>query len=195
MEFDLSELFDNNTFSIEDYQYLDQLLNHRTIIFNEEASASLIEKVFLPLKNFEEDNSILPITLILNSPGGSVADSFFLAHYLTHYKKPLKIIVCGYACSMATIILAAGGKNSNITRTCYPSSFALIHDGFMAIPASETKTAVDIVQFNEKVDKDIRQFILDNTNINSELYDSKARHQWYLSSEEMKEYGLIDEIL
>ena len=122
MEFDFSDLFESMNLSIEDYQYLNQLLNHRTIILNEEVSESIVEKVFLPLKEFEEDDDDAPITLILNSVGGSVADGCFLADYLTTYKKKLNILVCGYACSMATVILAAGGKNDNITRRCYPSS-------------------------------------------------------------------------
>jgi ATP-dependent protease ClpP protease subunit len=87
------------------------------------------------------------------------------------------------------------GKNPNITRYCYPSTYGLIHDGYVALSASETKTAADIMAFNERVDADIRQFILDNTKITPEQYDSKTRHQWFLNSKELKEYGLIDVIL
>ena len=177
------------------YQYFNQLFNKRTILFNQDIDEDIIETVYLPLKDFEEDDSDEPVTLILNSPGGSVADSFFLAHYLSQYKKKLKVIVTGYAASMATTLLAGGGKNDNVHRVCYPSTFALIHDGLVAVPPSEAKTAADIMLFNEKVDKDIRAFILDNTNITAEQYDSQARHQWYISAQEMKELNLIDEIL
>lgn len=80
--------------------------------------------------------------------GGAVSDGFFLAHYIAHYKKKLNIIVTGCAASMAAVILAGGGKNSNVTRYCYPSSYALIHDGYVALQASEAKTASDIMDFN-----------------------------------------------
>lgn len=177
------------------YQYFYQLLKKRTIIFNADVDESIVETVYLPLKDFEEDDSQAPITLILNSSGGSVSDGFFLANYLTHYSKPLKIIVTGYACSMATILLAAGGKNDNITRVCYPNTYALIHDGYVALSASESKTASDIMSFNDTVDNNIRQFMIDNTNITQELYDSKSRHQWFIHAQEMKELNLVDKIL
>ena len=177
------------------YQYFHQLFHNRTIIFNQEVDESLIETVYLPLLDFENDDNQKPVTLILNSPGGSVSDGFFLAHYLRTYKKKLNILVTGYAASMAAVILAGTANNENITRMCYPSTYALIHDGYIAIAPAESKTAGDIMAFNERVDKSIRDFILENTKITAELYDSQARHQWFLSADEMLEYGMIDKIL
>ena len=124
-----------------------------------------------------------------------MSDGFFLAHYLTRYRKKLNIIVAGYAASMAAVILASGGKNFNITRYCYPSTYALIHDGYVSVAPSETKTANDIMIFNAKVDANIRQFIIDNTNITAEQYDGQARKQWFIEAQEMKKLNLIDEII
>ena len=177
------------------YQYFHQLFHKRTVIFNGAVEESIVECVYLPLKEFEEDDSDEPITLILNSTGGSVSDGFFFANYLTHFKKKLNIIVCGYAASMAAVILAAGGKNPNITRYCYPSTYALLHDGYVTVQAAEAKTANDIMAYNNKVDEDIRQFIVDNTNITAEQYDSKARHQWFLSAMDMLEYNIVDVVI
>lgn len=178
-----------------EYQYFHQLLENRTIIFNSEIGEDIIETFYLPLREFENDGSDEPITIILNSVGGSVSDGFFLANYLASYKKKINLIVAGYAASMAAVILSAGGKNDNITRYCYPSTYVLIHDGYVALSASEAKTANDIMAFNNKVDEDIRQFILDNTNITPELYDSKARKQWFISAQEAKELNLIDVVM
>ena len=162
---------------------------------NQEITDSIVEMVYLPLKDFEEDNSDEPITIILNSVGGSVSNGFFLAHYLKNFKKKINIIVTGYAASMAAVILCAGGKNPNITRYCYPSSYGLIHDGYITLSTNESKTASDIMAFNDQVDQDIRQFILDNTKITPELYDSKARKQWFLTAKDMLELGIVDQIL
>lgn len=178
-----------------DFQYFYQLFKKRTVILNTDIDSSIVETVYLPLKNFEEDDSQAPITLILNCSGGSVSDGFFLANYLSTYKKKLNIIVTGYAASMAAVILCGGGKNKNITRYCYSSSYALIHDGYIALQASEAKTAADIMEFNNRVDEKIRSFILNNSNITADQYDAKNRHQWFISAKEMKELNLIDEIL
>ena len=195
---DLDELFSAmQTYSFDPtmYQYFNQLLNHRTIIMNSEVQEDIIEKVYIPLRDFEKDDSMEPVTLIINSVGGSVSDGFFLAYYISQYPKPLNIIVPGYACSMATVLLAAGGKNENVIRSCYPCSYVLIHDGYVALAASEAKTANDIMAFNNKIDEKIRQFFLDNTNLTADEYDTHARHQWFLFADEMKEKNLIDKII
>ena len=177
------------------YQYFHQLLERRTIILNYDVSDDIVERVFLPLKEFEEDDSTEPVTLILNSSGGSVSDGFFLAHYISQYSKPLNIMVPGYACSMAAVILAGGGKNENVIRSCFPCSYALIHDGYVALTAQESKTAADIMNFNDKIDEQIKDFIMQNTNITKEEYDSHMRHQWFLYAQDMLEKGLIDKII
>lgn len=192
---DIFTLETSNGWDPVDYQYFNQLFNHRTIIFNTEVTENIIERVYLPLRDFENDDSTEPVTLILNSMGGSVSDGFFLAHYINKYKKPLKIIVTGTAASMSAVILCGGGNNPNVTRYCFPSSYALIHDGFITLNTSESKTASDFMTFNDKVDKQIRQFIIDNTKITPELYDSQTRHQWFLTADEMLELGLIDKII
>ena len=178
-----------------EYQYFHQMLDNRTIIFNSEISEDIVETLYLPLRDFENDDSDEPITIILNSVGGSVSDGFFLANFLASYKKKINLIVAGYAASMAAVIISAGGKNDNITRYCYPSTYVLIHDGYVALSASEAKTANDIMAFNNLVDENIRKFIITNTNITEELYDSKARKQWFISAEEALELNLIDKIM
>lgn len=182
-------------FSPSSYQYYNQLFKHRTVVLNDDIAENLVEQVYLPLKDFAEDDSDEPVTLILNSSGGSVSDGFFLAHYLAKYPKPLKVMVLGYACSMATVLLAAGNKNPNVTRYCYPCSYCLIHDGFIALAASEAKTANDIMKFNNNMDEKIKAFFIENTNIPEELYAKNTRQQWFIFSDEAKELGLIDKII
>ena len=189
--FDLFGKFDLNPST---YQYFHQLMDKRTVLFNADVDENIVESVYLPLREFEQDNSDEPVTLILNSSGGSVSDGFFLAHYIAQYSKPLNIIVPGYAASMAAVILAGGGKNKNVTRYCFPSTYALIHDGYIAISPSESKTAGDIMAFNDEKDRDIRQFIIDNTDISPEEYDAQARHQWFLNARQMREKNMVDKI-
>jgi len=150
-------------------------LNKRTIILNEYVSDATVEKVYLPLREFEEDDSTEPVTLILNSCGGSVSNGFYLAQYISMYSKPLNIIIPGMAASMAAIILAGGGKNENVIRYGFPASYILLHDGYVALESSEARTADDIMEFNKQVDADIRDFIIQNTNISPEVYDAHAR--------------------
>lgn len=190
----LFDLFGKVDFNPRVYQYFHNLMDKRTVLFNADVDEDIIESVYLPLREFENDDDATPVTLILNSSGGSVSDGFFLAHYIAQYSKPLNIIVPGYAASMAAVILAGGGKNPNVTRYCFPSTYALIHDGYIAISPSESKTAADIMSFNNEKDAEIRQFIIDNTNITPEEYDAQARHQWFLNAKQMLEKNMVDKI-
>lgn len=178
-----------------EYQYFNQLLNHRTIIMNEDICENIVESFYVPLRQFEMDDSDEPITIIFNCSGGSVSDGFFVANYLTNFKKKLKIIATGYAASMAAVLLAAGGKNNNITRYCYPSTYLLLHDGYVALQTSEAQTAADYMSHNRTVDESIRKFLIENTSITPELYDSMTRRQWFIGAEEAKELNLIDKII
>lgn len=98
------------------------------------------------------------------------------------------------AASMAAIILAGGGKNENVIRYGFPASYVLLHDGYIALESSEARTADDIMEFNKGVDLDIRNFMIANTNITPEEYDSHARKQWFVKGEELKRLNLIDHI-
>ena len=176
------------------YQYFNQLLKKRTIVLNAEIDESILETVVLPLKDFEQDDSFEPVTLILNTPGGSVADGLMLCNVIDNYKIPLEIIVPSYACSMGTIILCSGNKNPNVIKKAYPFSFALFHSGQTYV-GGESTSVEDVMNFNKSVDNKIRDYIVANTNITEELYDAHHRKQWYISAEEMLEYGLINEII
>lgn len=176
------------------YGYFNNLINRRTIILNTGIDENILETVIMPLKEFEEDDSNKPVTLILNTPGGSVTDGLMLLPILDSYTKPLNIIVPAYACSMGTIILCAGNKNPNITKKCFPFSFALFHSGQTYL-SGEAHSVKDTQKFNDDIDNRIKKYVLDNTNITEELYDSHYRDQWYLNAQQMLEYGLVDEII
>lgn len=176
------------------YQYFNQLLRKRTIVLNAEIDESILETVVLPLKDFEQDTDDTPVKLILNTPGGSVADGLMLCNIIDNYQKPLEIIVPSYSCSMGTIILCSGNKNPNVIKKAYPFSFALFHSGQTYV-GGESTSVEDVMNFNKGVDSRIRDYIITNTNITEELYDAHHRKQWYISAEEMLKYGLIDEII
>lgn len=183
-----------NGLNIVDYQYFHNLLNNRTIILNSEIDESILETVVLPLQQFEKDDSVAPVTLYLNTPGGSVADGLMLCNIIDNYKKKLNIIVPSYACSMGTIILCSGNNNPNVTKYAYPFSFALIHSG-QTLVGGEATSVEDIVSFNKEVDNRIREYIIKNTNITEEMYNEHHRKQWYISAPQMVAFGLVDKII
>lgn len=191
---DLSELVASGGMNAIQYQYFNQLMNHRTIVLNDEIDGCLIETVILPLKDFEEDDSNAPVTLILNTVGGSISDSTCLMNIIDEYKKPLNIVVYSYACSMGSILLCAGNKNPNVKKYCYPFTFFLFHAGHIQLSDSTT-AAKDFMKFSESVDESIKNYIVENTNMTEEEYTSHSRDEWFFKAEKAKELGLIDSII
>lgn len=191
---DLVALLDTQSIDPATYQYFDKLLNERTIIFNQEVDEKIVERVAIPLMDFEKDNSNDPVTLIFATVGGSVSDGFVLCNIIDQYKKPLNIIVLGYAASMGTIMLAAGAHNPNVTRKCYPFTYALLHAGSTAF-SGESLTVQDTLEFNRRVDEKVKQFICSHTNVSEDEYTAHERKQWFLDANDMLKYGFIDEII
>lgn len=191
---DLVALLDTQSIDPATYQYFDKLMNQRTIIFNQEVDERIVERVAIPLLDFEKDSSNDPVTLIFSTVGGSVSDGFVLCNIIDTYKKPLNIIVLGYAASMGTIMLAAGSKNPNVTRKCYPFTYALLHAGSTAF-SGESLTVQDTLEFNKRVDEKVKQFVISHTNVSEDEYMQHERKQWFLDADDMLKYGFVDEII
>jgi len=191
---DLTALLDTSSIDPATYQYFTQLLNNRTIIFNQEVDERIFERVVIPLMDFDKDNSNDPVTLILATVGGSLSDGFILCNIIDQYTKPLNIIVLGYAASMGTIILAAGANNPNVTRKCYPYSYALLHAGSTAF-SGESLSVEDAMDFNKRIDKKVRAFITSHTKVTEQEYTDHERKQWFFDAEDMLKYGFVDEII
>ena len=191
---DFTALLDVQSIDPATYQYFNKLENERTIIFNQEVDDRIVERVAIPLMDFEKDSSQDPVTLIFATVGGSISDGFVLCNIIDNYKKPLNIIVLGYAASMGTIMLAAGSKNPNVTRKCYPFSYALLHAGSTAF-SGETLSVEDTMEFNKKIDQKVRKFIVSHTNVSEEEYTQHERKQWFFDADDMLKYGFVDEII
>lgn len=193
-ELDFLDILKGEEISPASYQYFHQLFKKRTIVFNTSVDEDIVETVILPLKDFEEDESQEPVTLILQSIGGSMSDGLALINIIDNYSKPLNIIVYGYAYSMGFAILCAGSKNPNVTKKCYNFTTGLWHSGSIML-AGETNVVNDIQDFNKKMDDLLKEYIIENTLIPRDLYEKKERYQFYFSALELLRYGIVDEII
>lgn len=175
------------------YQYFKKL-QERKLIVNGEISSEDIEFTIMPLLDMDNDGTGKEITIYLNSVGGSVYNGLAVCDVISKLKTKTTIIVLGYAYSMGSLMLMSGANNPNVTRKCYPFSTALIHGGSDYLQGTNSQIK-DYYNFNQKYEEKIKKFILDNTKISEEEYEKMSRYEWYMTSEEMLKYGLIDEII
>ena len=176
------------------YQYFENL-KKRTIVFNRMVDEDILEYLILPLRQFEEDDSNEPVNLILNTCGGSTMAGLVVLNLIDNYKKPLNMYVYSYAMSMGAIILAAGNKNPNVRKFAHKFSIGLIHSGDVVLGQSTANQAKDTMNFLQDIDKRIEQYFFENTNFTKAVWKKIKDKEFYMTAEEMKKYGLIDEIL
>ena len=176
------------------HQYFENL-KKRTIVFNRMVDEDILEYLILPLRQFEEDDSNEPVNLILNTCGGSTMAGLVVLNLIDNYKKPLNIYVYSYAMSMGAIILAAGNKNPNVRKFAHKFSIGLIHSGDVVLGQSTANQAKDTMNFLQDIDKRIEQYFFENTNFTKAVWKKIKDKEFYMTAEEMKKYGLIDEIL
>lgn len=130
-----------------------------------------------------------PIKLYITSPGGDVYAGFELVDAIENSKTPVYTINMGYQFSMGFLLGLSGHK-----RFATKHAKFLWHDGTSGTMNSTAKVR-DEMEFQNRNEDRIRQYILDHTKIDPELYDSKLRVEWYMFAEEAKELGVVDYIV
>ena len=182
---------DQSTGSERSYDIYSRLLEDRIIFLNGEVnteSANLIiaQMLFLEGKDPNKD-----ICLYINSPGGSVDDGLAILDTMNYIKCNVSTICVGLAASMAAILLACGEKGK---RFALPNSRIMIHQplGGAQGQASDIKIqAEQILKIKDKVNK----LLADRTGQPLKKVEEDTNRDYYLTAEEAKNYGIIDEVL
>jgi ATP-dependent Clp protease protease subunit len=178
----------------EEYTFWEQLQD-RKIILNGQIDDNVVERIIIQILKFNEQDKDIPkdrrkpIILYLNSYGGVVDIGLVLANVIEKSETPIHIIVLGNAASMAAIILMAGHK-----RMAYPFSNILIHDGSMFVGGSTSKVK-DTMKYQDEKEEQVKEFILKYTKISEDKYKEKYQSEWWMTSQQALEYGVIDEII
>lgn len=169
-------------------------LQKRTFYVTNEIDEQTTNLITIPLLEADNDGTLAPITIYINTPGGSVHDGFTLVSAIRQLKSPTKVIVLGYAYSMGALILMAGFQNPNVKRYCYAFSTALLHGGSQLVSGSSSAVK-DYFHFHEKYEKRIEDFVISHSKVTKEEYEKVDRYELYFDSDQMLELGLVDEII
>lgn len=168
-------------------------LKKRVFYINDQIDSTMVDMVAIPLLMADKESSD-PITIYVNTPGGSPYNGFAICDIIEQLQSPTKIIVLGYAYSMGAFIMMAGANNPNVTRYCYNFSTCLIHGGSDLIEGT-TSQIKDYFKFTERFEEKIKNFVLERSKITEEEYNSMTQKEAWLTSEDMLEKGIVDEII
>ncbi|HDB4971859.1 TPA: ATP-dependent Clp protease proteolytic subunit, partial [Staphylococcus aureus] len=150
------------------------------------ANSIVSQLLFLQAQDSEKD-----IYLYINSPGGSVTAGFAIYDTIQHIKPDVQTICIGMAASMGSFLLAAGAKGK---RFALPNAEVMIHQplGGAQGQATEIEIAANhILKTREKLNR----ILSERTGQSIEKIQKDTDRDNFLTAEEAKEYGLIDEVM
>ena len=173
------------------YDIYSRLLNDRIIFLGEEVtdvSANLIVAQFLFL---ESEDPGKDIHMYINSPGGSVSAGLAIYDTMQYIKCDVSTICIGMAASMGAFLLAGGTKGK---RMALPNSEIMIHQpsGGAQGQATEIKIVAEQIL---KTKRKLNEILAANTGKPLEQIEIDTERDNYMSAEEAKAYGLIDNVI
>lgn len=173
------------------YDIFSRLLKERIVFIGmpiDDVVASLViaQLLFLESEDPEKD-----IHLYINSPGGSISSGLAIYDTMQYIRPDVSTICIGMAASMAAVLLAGGTKGK---RTALPNSRIMIHQPWGGIQGSATDIRIQAEEIL-RMKKRINEILARHTGKTQEVVEKDSDRDYYMSSEEAKDYGLIDNIL
>ena len=128
---------------------------------------------------------------VINSPGGSISAGMAIHDTMQYIKCDVSTICVGMAASMGAFLLSCGAKGKRIA---LPNAEVMIHQPSAGTQGKVTDMEIDVEHFL-KIKQRINKILADNTGKTPEQIKSDSERDNWMTAEEAKEYGLIDDIL
>jgi len=173
------------------YDIYSRLLKERIIFITGEIHDEMADLVVAQLLFLEAEDPEKDINMYINSPGGSVTAGMAIYDAMNYIKCDVSTICIGMAASMGAFLLSGGKKGK---RYALPNSEIMIHQplGGAKGQATDIKIVADhILRTKQKLNK----IISENTGRPYEEIEKDTDRDNYMTAEQAKEYGLVDEIM
>lgn len=173
------------------YDIFSRLLNDRIIVLSDEVNdvtASLVVAQMLYLESQDPDKDI---QFYINSPGGSVSAGFAIFDTMQYVKCDVSTICIGMAASMGAFLLAAGEKGK---RFALPNSEMMIHQPLGGAKGQATDIKIHAENILKTRDK-LNKILCERTGQPLEKIEKDTERDFFMSAEEAKAYGLVDDIM
>lgn len=173
------------------YDIYSRLLKERIIFLGEEVNDTSASIIVAQLLFLEAEDPSKDIHLYINSPGGSVSAGFAIYDTMKYIKCDVSTICIGMAASMGAFLLAGGTKGK---RFALPNSEIMIHQpsGGARGQATEIKIVAENIL---KTKKKLNEILAANTGKPYDVVAADTERDYYMSAEEAKAYGLIDDVI
>ncbi len=173
------------------YDIFSRLLNDRIVFLAgevDDAQAQVIQAELLFLEAQDPDKDI---QLYINSPGGSVTAGMAIYDTMQYIKCDVQTICTGMAASMGAFLLSSGAKGKRIA---LPNAEIMIHQPAAGTQGKVTDMEIDVEHFL-RIKKRMNELLAANCGKDPEQVRRDTERDNWLTAEEAKDYGLIDQII
>ena len=168
-----------------------RLLNDRVVFLGGVVDEEIANLIVAQLVHLESDDPDKDIHLYINSPGGSVYAGLAIYDTMQFIRPDVQTICYGVAMSMGSLLLAGGAPGK---RASLPNSRILIHQpsgGFEGQSTDIEIHAREIIDIRHRLD----EIIAKHTGKDIEKVQTDTERDYFMSSEEAKDYGIIDRVI
>jgi ATP-dependent Clp protease protease subunit len=179
------------------YDIYSRLLKDRIIFvggYEGEVTTDSANILIAQLLYLDSEESSKDINLYINSPGGLVTAGLAVYDTMQYIKAPITTICIGMAMSFGAVLLAAGTKGR---RFALPQARIMIHQPLISgggISGQATDIEVEAREMS-KTKKILCEIIAKHTGQTPEKVEKDSERNFYLSAEEAKAYGIVDEVI
>ncbi|MDM5282696.1 ATP-dependent Clp endopeptidase proteolytic subunit ClpP [Peribacillus castrilensis] len=173
------------------YDIYSRLLKDRIIMIGEEITDHLANSVVAQLLFLAADAPDKEITIFINSPGGSTSAGFAIYDTMQYIKPDIRTVCTGMAASFGAMLLLAGTKGK---RCALPNSEIMLHQPLGGARGQATEIEISARRILKLKDH-INQIISERTGQPIEKVAKDTDRDYFLSANEARDYGIIDEII
>ena len=173
------------------YDIYSRLLRERVIFLVGPVNDHTANLIVAQLLFLESENPDKDISLYINSPGGSVSAGMSIFDTMNFIKPAVSTLCIGMAASMGAFLLAAGAKGK---RFSLPNSKVMIHQPLGGTRGQATEIEIHAREIL-KTREQLNRILAERTGQPLEKIQRDTERDYYLSADESKEYGLIDQVI
>ncbi|MEO1941269.1 MAG: ATP-dependent Clp endopeptidase proteolytic subunit ClpP [Campylobacterales bacterium] len=173
------------------YDIYSRLLKDRIVMLQGEINDHTANLIVAQLLFLEAENPEKDIYLYINSPGGVVTAGFAIYDTMNYIRPDVVTICIGQAASMGAFLLSSGTKGK---RYSLPHSRIMIHQPLGGISGQATDIEIHAREIL-RLKKILNKILAENTGQSLRKIERDTERDFFMSAEEAKDYGLIDEVL
>ncbi|MEI8130372.1 MAG: ATP-dependent Clp endopeptidase proteolytic subunit ClpP [bacterium] len=184
-------VIEKSQFGERAYDIYSRLLRERIIFLGGAIDDHMANIVIAQLLFLENEDPKKDIKLYINSPGGSVTAAMAIYDTMNHIKPDVSTVCVGIAASAAAVLLSSGAKGK---RFCLPNSEVMIHQVMGGAEGQASDIAI-VAKHILRTKENLNKILSKNTGKPIVQVEKDSDRDYYMSADEAKKYGIIDEIV